>query len=434
MIRSHPAGLSTHQDDPRRVALPAVLTTASPSARPVRGFTLIELLIVVTIILVLAGLIISLIGPLREMIKISNTKNKISTIQNGLTMIGMTEGSAAYELQRRTEYQAAATPPDNEPGLGGIILFGPPDPAASGPAVGLPTIGKRPPPLSAQNYGDWGIRGRGHLAYPWGKKFPDPSAPGNTPTLMGPERFRLRDLSPFNTRKMLDIAGLLPTRKSDPTWGQTEYMSNRRPSENWNDAWGHPLVVATALYQPTWRTASPLSLAPGWIDGAWPTPSSATAAIAPNTPPIPFSSYGPTMETPSSASDRSARKALLDHLKLYQYDRSVYLSVAAVGPHAWVSDTLLKSSTVSDWADSPTAPTIGTLDELWKQANWVCQQAKVREFDHDWSELSFDNPMWDKTKDASLTTGKNLVDVNRIHYTYDKKYARSLLSAPLELK
>ena len=140
------------------------------------------------------------------------------------------------------------------------------------------------------------------------------------------------------------------------------------------------------------------------------------------------------METPVSATDRSARKALLDHLKLYQYDRSVYVAVAAVGPHAWVTDNKLTSSTASDWADSPTAPTSGTLNDLWAQANWVCQQAKIREFDHDWSELSFDNPLWDKNKDAYLTTSKNLVDVNRIHYTYDGEYARALLSAPKELK
>lgn len=140
------------------------------------------------------------------------------------------------------------------------------------------------------------------------------------------------------------------------------------------------------------------------------------------------------METPASATDRSARKALLDHLKLYQYDRSVYLSVAAVGPHAWVSDAVLKSSVAADWADNPTSPTAGTLNDLWAQSNWVCQQAKVREFDHDWSELSFDVPTWKDTKDAYLTKSKNLSDMNRSHYVYDGVYARSLLSAPKELK
>lgn len=401
---------------------------------PQRGFTLIELLIVLLIIVILAGLVISLIKPIGDMVKINTTGTRISAVQKGLTLIGMNEGSAAFVLQMRTEYQATAVPPDSEPGLGGIITFGPPDPTATGAAAGLPTVGKRPPPLSTQDYGTWGLRGRGHLAYPWGKKFPDPAASGAGVMLMGPERFRLRDLSPFNTRKLLTQANLLPTKQSDPSWGQTQYMTNRKTGESWNDAWGHPLVIGAAFYQPTWRTATPAPSVPGWLDGAWPTPASATAAVSPTTTPVPFSAYGPTMETPTTASDRSARKALLDHLKLYQYDRSVYISVAAVGPHAWVSETLLKSSTAADWADSPTSPTSGTLNDLWAQANWVCQQAKVREFDHDWSELSIDSPMWTGLKDAYLTTSRYAADVNRAHYTHDGKYARSLLAAPVELK
>jgi hypothetical protein len=212
-------------------------------------------------------------------------------------------------------------------------------------------------------------------------------------------------------------------------------MTNRGTGESWNDAWGHPLVIGAALYQPTWRTAPPTtSLAPGWQDGAWPTPISPSAPFPPSTPPVPFTAYGPAMETPTFATDHSARRALLDHLKLYQYDRSVYVSVAAVGPHAWVSDTLLKSSTLTDWADSPTSPTAGTLDELWAQANWVCQQAKVRDFDQDWSELSIDNPPWEGSRNAYLDKRRNTADMNRVHYMYDGKYARSVLSAPMELK
>ena len=49
----------------------------------VRGFTLIEQLIVVLIIIILAGLIISLIGPLREMVKISTTSTRIAAIHQG---------------------------------------------------------------------------------------------------------------------------------------------------------------------------------------------------------------------------------------------------------------------------------------------------------------------------------------------------------------
>ncbi len=403
---------------------------------PTRGYTLIELLVVLTIIAVLASLVIGLLWQPRELVKIATTRNKMLAIQTGIALIGQDEGSATYRLQQLTEYRPAALPPDSEPGLGGIITFGAPDPLATGAAVGLPTIGKRPPPLQNQNDGDWGFRGRGHLAYPWGKKFPDPTASGNGMTLMGPERFRLRDLSPFNTRKMLTLANILPTKASDPAWGQTQYMTNRKTSEAWNDAWGHPLVVAAALYQPTWRTTASTSSVPGWQDGAWPTPTNATVPVDPMTLPVPFSSYGPTMETPIAATDRSARQALLDHLKLYQYDRSVYVSVAAVGPHAWVDDVKLSSGAAADWGNSPTNPTAGTLDDLWAQANWICQQAKISAFDQDWSELSFDNPKWQGVKDAYLNSTKFEADANKLIYQtkYHGHYERCLLSAPLECK
>jgi hypothetical protein len=152
--------------------------------------------------------------------------------------------------------------------------------------------------------------------------------------------------------------------------------------------------------------------------------------------PVPFSSYGPTMETPVTASDRSARQALNQHLKLYQYNRSVYVAVAAVGPQAWVDATKLTSTTASDWGDSPTNPTSGTLDELWSQANWVCQQAKTRPFDGDWDELTVDNPKWPGIRNQVLDPVRHAADANRAYYAskYQGRLEHSLLSAPDELK
>lgn len=409
------------------------MTTATTT----RGFTLIELLVVITIIAVLAGMIIGLIGPLRMRAKLADTQVRMNAVHQGMALIGQSEGSATFRLQQLTE--PVSTDPASliEPGLGGVLTF------ATSSVAGIPAIGKRPP-LNTDDYGAWGYRGRGHLAFPWGKKFPDPTPAADKTSLMGPERFLLRHMSPFNTRKLLKIANILPTRQSDPAFWQTEYMSNRKQSEPWNDAWGHPLVVAATLYQPTHRNAVPAPTVAGWRDGAWPpTTIGDSSAVDRNTPPESSSSYLPSGPTPASPPDRrSTPEALLEHLKLYQYNRSVYIAVAAVGPSARVADADLKSTDVDDWANSATNPTGGYLNILWAQANWVCQQAKEHPFDRDWSELSFDNPMWQGNKYDYLTPSKKLKDANRNetgdaetgYNTYTGKEEHCLLSAPLEYR
>jgi prepilin-type N-terminal cleavage/methylation domain-containing protein len=289
-------------------------------SKPRMGFTLLELLVVISIMAVLVGLFISLVGPLRRNAKLADTKVRMQSIQNGMAVLGQNEGSASYVIQKQTEFRTTGTPPDPEPGIGGILTFGKPELVGT---ISLPTIGKKPPPKSAEDNGTWGKRGHAHLAFPWGKKFPTISASGGKDNIMvGPEKFRLRDMSPFNTRKILILAGVLPTRDTDLGYGYEQYMTNRKESEPWNDRWGHPIVVASVLYQPTYIDSG--KLPEGLTAGAWPSEHSGS------TNPISPSSYMP-------ASEIDARQALLDHLKLYQYNRSVYVATAAVGSHARVT-------------------------------------------------------------------------------------------------
>jgi type II secretory pathway pseudopilin PulG len=429
-------------------------------------------MVVITIIAILAGLLITLIPEVMRKAKLADTSSRMNSVHTGMALIGQNEGSATFRMQQMLEYRTTGTVLDGlEPGLSGIFTFGPPNSNATGADVGLPTVGTRPSLLAVpppDPYGAWGYRGRGHLAFPWGKKFPDPTPVTGTQTtvLMGPERFMLRHMSPFNTRKLLKLANILPTKVSsttvdNTTWPEKQYMTNRKTSEQWNDAWGHPLVVASVLYQPTFQSGPSLSSLPGWKDGAWPT-MTGTTPVDPVTATVTASStYLPAADastwsatqksTPPTADDEMSKQAptkkmLLDHMKLYQYNRSVYIAVAAVGPSARASDVLLKSATATDWGTIPTTtPISGTLDILWNQANNVCQQAKKAPFDSDWTELSWDNPPWQGNKYDYLTSSKKLSDANYIDTAtraliyegvapYKGKEEHCVLSAPLEYK
>jgi prepilin-type N-terminal cleavage/methylation domain-containing protein len=142
-----------------------------------------------------------------------------------------------------------------------------------------------------------------------------------------PMPFDMGWMSPLATIGFLQAAGVLTADT-----GADDFRNNRKPSAAWNDAWGHPLIVVYAMFQP---------------------------------------------ERFSRTFDDLDRRDLLlkASMRAYQFDRELYVAVAAMGP--------VKPDPLPDtWA--PTADTT-TLRDYWMQLRDITQAA-------DWNESSFAAP------------------------------------------
>ncbi len=435
-----------------------------------RAFTLVELLIVIAVIMVLAGLTLSLVSTLRFKARALDTLHRMETVMNALASYGQSEGSAASAFQ-------TALP------LGGVVKFSsmlvisdiitaggggralPPllvKPTSSGIAwstSGDESYQQQPMwknvfdvlPASSGNVSasyyedtwkyqwlesDWYKTPPGAvppiLRFPWGKPglclngaICDPASPASTvigkqieysdfvswqnstggiavpiinswvtlgssgggaklqfTTADGsqdapvvspvtavrsdgttvsvdanqPPPFDLGYLSPLMTIELLKIAEILPAD------GDSVYRADRKPSRQWNDAWGNPLVVAYALFQPERFQRI--------YDG------------------------------------QNHRHLLLNSATAaYQYNRSMYLSVGAIGPERGalaprIADLATSGSSAADHAD---------LAPIWQQVCDTCGAAR-------WTEHAFASPPW---KDVAKGV---------------KNGMRSFLTAPIEVR
>ncbi len=172
-----------------------------------------------------------------------------------------------------------------------------------------------------------------------------------------PLPFDLGWLSPLATIDLLEAAEILPVRD-----GELAYRGDRSPKKQWNDAWGHPLVVSYALFQP---------------------------------------------ERFMRIADGQNRRDLLlkKSMDAYQYNRSLYAAVGAVG-----ADRTPLASELSALAVST-----GTVDDrlalavIWQRICLACGAAA-------WNESSFGNAPWKDVKVGS------------------KNGMRALLSSPIEIR
>jgi type II secretory pathway pseudopilin PulG len=162
-----------------------------------------------------------------------------------------------------------------------------------------------------------------------------------------PMPFDLGYLSPVQTIAFLQAAGVLSAAT-----GANDYRTNRSPSAPWNDAWGHPLIVVYAIFQPERYIRK--------FDG----------------------------QVRRDLFLRSAKQN-------YQFDRAIYFAVGAAGGTLY--------SNVSSLTQSWTASSDATvLQAYWLQIRDVCNAVS-------WTETSFDSPPWTGVKVGKKNNARSLL-------------------------
>lgn len=277
-----------------------------------RGFTMIEILVVITVIMLLAGMILAVTGLLRRKAGEVNTIQRMEEIARGLASLGVSKGNTAYVLQK-------------EGGLPGVLTYDVDDTTLA---------------VSESNLGQGALvyTNPHHFAYPWGKRR-DTTGDGNLDS--PPASATLAGLSADKSVELLVLSGALPA--DDPATGGVDETAaayaKRKGDQPFCDYWGNPLVVVYGVYQPPADRVQDM-----------------------------YSSYG--------------------------YNRSVYISVGALGPIHSVGFS------GDPAADAPL---------IWAD---VAARGKAAE----WTELSWDSAAWEGVR----------VEKD------DRK--RAFVMAPLELK
>jgi prepilin-type N-terminal cleavage/methylation domain-containing protein len=177
---------------------------------------------------------------------------------------------------------------------------------------------------------------------------------GTAVTLEGskPIPFDLGQMSPLRTLELLQAAGLVTDAVA--------WRSDRRTSAPWNDAWGSPLVVSYAIFQPERYRNS------------------------------------------SDPADQNQRGLLLDRCQeRYGYNRSLYIAVGAVGATVRSADAGL--TLPNPWPDRnvpwDAAKDAEVMRWLWRQAR-ECGDAE------EWTETWQEKRPWEGVR--ARTTGGHM--------------------------
>lgn len=299
--------------------------------RPRLALTLIEVLVVASIVAALIALLVVVMPEAIFRAKAMKTTARMEGVLLALQQVGSDSESAALVLHR----DVLAAPGGFPAAASGVLAF-----SVGGESNELtPVAGSWIDPTLVID----GVRPQ--LPWPWGKAPLDPLS-GVQQQAMATRLSLRANFWPDATARLLERSGVCARAE--------DYATKRDRTWPWNDAWGHPLGVGAALYQPQ-RSVG-----------------------------IATRSY---FDTDSRRSYQPADLFLKRATSVYGLTRAVYAAAASAGPRLRVP--------LSEAADA-VARARADARAVWTQAIDVCQRDGV--FD----EHGFDRPPWTGTRRARV--------------------------------
>ncbi len=304
------------------------------------AFTLVELLVVIAIMALIVALLIPAVSMLRETARAADTTQRLDQIVQGLVGLGRVGKQAADIIHE----QVIAPQLKSEGYATGVLKFV----VSHETNIRYAIWNNVRPSLAALDGNYLSQTAPQCLPFPWGQQTLDDTTGEPTGSIYP---FALPSMSPTATVKLLVLAGV----EVDAARWATDRAHNRP----FNDAWGNPLVLGYAFYQPPRNTTVTVRT------------MQAGGGVYTDIDKVRFTTYEDLFFTHAE--------------QAYQYTKAVYLTAVAAGP---VLTQPLSGSVVP-------ADLAGDAQAIWNQATTACDAAA-------WNESAWSAPPWTGVKQGRV--------------------------------